>query len=314
MSWWSFKPYISAAQKKTNALKEIAKLTEKGQVISPVKLEGKKIAATFWGKAWCNNLEAYSDLAYRLPRGRSYLRNGSVVDLQIGPGNVTALVSGSSLYRVSINIRPLVGTIWSDIQQNCAGQIASVIELLKGGISDHVMEIVTRKSNGLFPSPDEIEMSCSCPDWAGMCKHVAAALYGVGARLDQTPEMLFALRQVDHLDLIAQAGDVTALTRETSAAKVIAAGDLADVFGIELAPAFQSPSVKDRPLTAKPKRLKPHARQSSKPSTVKKLSKQIPPKHDGKPKVSQARHRTKAKAKAMARPVGKRSKAARKPS
>ena len=234
MSYWGFRPYVSVEKRRANAMKEVKKLAGKGQPISPVQLDGRKIASTFWGKAWCDNLEAYSDFASRLPRGRTYVRNGSVVDLQIKPGSVTALVSGSELYRVTISIRPLRSATWDDVRQNCAGKIASVIELLNGRISDHVMQIVTNQSSGLFPSPTEIEMDCSCPDWAGMCKHVAATLYGVGARLDQQPELLFALRKVDHLDLVAQAAELETLQQGAVGAKQIDAESLSDVFGIEL--------------------------------------------------------------------------------
>jgi uncharacterized Zn finger protein len=234
MSWFQFKPYVSVAQRRANAMKEVAKLANKGQTISPVKIEGRKIVGTFWGKAWCDNLEAYSDFASRLPRGRSYVRNGSVVDLQIKPGSITAMVSGSELYRVKITIKPLQASTWDGIRQSCSGKIASVIELLKGSISDHVMQIVTNQSTGLFPSPMEIEMDCSCPDWAGMCKHVAATMYGVGARLDNQPDLIFSLRKVDHLDLIAQAADLQTLQQSTTGAKTIDAASLGDVFGIEI--------------------------------------------------------------------------------
>lgn len=234
MSYWGFRPYVSVEKRRANAMKEVKKLANKGQPISPVQLDGRKIASTFWGKAWCENLEAYSDFSSRLPRGRTYVRNGSVVDLQIKPGSVTALVSGSELYRVTISIKPLRSATWDDVRRNCSGKIASVIELLNGRISDHVMQIVTNQSNGLFPSPTEIEMECSCPDWAGMCKHVAATLYGVGARLDQQPELLFALRKVDHLDLVAQAAELETLPQGAVGAKQIDAENLSDVFGIEL--------------------------------------------------------------------------------
>ncbi len=232
--WWEFRPYVSVGQRRANALKEIAKITKKGDKVDPVAIEGRKIAATFWGKAWCDNLESYADFAYRLERGRSYVRNGSVMDLKIARGKVTALVCGSSLYRVAVTIHPLEQSLWKTLQGRCAGRIASVIELLKGRISDHVMGIVTDRAAGLFPSPPQIEMQCSCPDYAVMCKHVAAALYGVGARLDAHPEMLFALRGVDHLDLVARAGDLADLTATSSADKTLSADDLADVFGIEL--------------------------------------------------------------------------------
>jgi uncharacterized Zn finger protein len=233
MSWWSFRPYVSVAQRRANALSEVKKLAKNGHKTSPIDIAGRIIASTFWGKAWCDNLESYSDYSNRLPRGRTYVRNGSVVDLQIEPGKVTSLVSGSDLYRITIKIKPLASGCWKNVKSQCGGQISSLVELLQGKLSKGVMEIVTRRDGGMFPSPAEIEMSCSCPDWAGMCKHVAATLYGIGNRLDHQPELLFVLRQVDHLELIAQAG--TPIAKSTVAKrKTIAANRLADVFGIEL--------------------------------------------------------------------------------
>ena len=179
------------------------------------------------------HLESYSDFSNRLPRGRTYARNGSVVDLQIEPGKVTSLVSGSSLYRITIKIKPLAGKCWNSVKSQCGGQIGSMVELLQGKLSKDVMGIVTRRDGGMFPTPREIEMSCSCPDYAGMCKHVAATLYGIGNRLDHQPELLFKLRQVDHLELIAQAANPIAKPK-TPRKKTIAADQLADVFGIEL--------------------------------------------------------------------------------
>jgi uncharacterized Zn finger protein len=237
MSWYGFRPYVSVAQRQANAAREVAKLATKGRKITPVRPEGRAIAHTFWGKAWCDNLESYSDYANRLPRGRTYIRNGSVVDLQIAPGRVTALVSGSELYTVEINIEPLGKKPWAAIKSECGGRVASVIELLQGRLSEGVMEIITRRGGGLFPRPVEIELDCSCPDWAGMCKHVAAALYGVGTRLDQEPELLFTLRKVDHLELIEQAGSAAGIQAAGAApagGNTIAADRISDVFGIEL--------------------------------------------------------------------------------
>jgi uncharacterized Zn finger protein len=270
MGWYFFRPYVSAAKRRANAAQEVAKLAKKGQVLSPIKLAGRKIASTFWGKAWCDNLESYSDFANRLPRGRSYVRNGSVVDLQIESGNVTALVSGSKLYKIRINITPLPAKTWESIRRECAGKIGSLVELLQGKLSDSVMQIVTRRSSGLFPAPAEIKLDCSCPDYADMCKHVAAALYAVGSRLDEKPELLFTLRQVDHLELVAQAGDVGNLTKGPSDAATIAADLLGDVFGIELDNgAAAPPATPPSPTTAVNKKTKPAARitpKSAKPA------------------------------------------------
>jgi len=240
MSWnyYGFRPYVPVAKRRAQAARELAKLTKKGgQTASPVLLESRKIAGTFWGKAWCDNLEAYSDYANRLPRGRTYVRNGSVVDLQISQGKVTARVSGSSLYKIELKIKPLTANLWKSIQTECAGKIDSLIELLQGKLSSSVMQIVTRPERGLFPTPKEIELDCSCPDWADLCKHVAASLYGVGARLDQSPELLFLLRGVDPADLISQASAAETVRQSARAegAAAMSEAEIADVFGIELA-------------------------------------------------------------------------------
>jgi uncharacterized Zn finger protein len=236
MGWYyGFKPYVNIAQRRAKAMREMSKLAKKGQKIEPIKIEGRKIADSFWGKAWCENLESYSDFSNRLPRGRTYVRNGSVVDLHIEPGIVTAHVSGSELYKVKIKIRPLADKVWCALRGKCAGQVGSLVELLQGRLSQGVMQLVTHQDGGLFPRPTEIEMNCSCPDGAYMCKHVAAVLYGVGARIDQQPELLFALRKVDHLELLAEAGKAPALrTTGTGVGPTLAADLLSDVFGIEI--------------------------------------------------------------------------------
>jgi uncharacterized Zn finger protein len=210
-------------------------LRKKGADIQPVEIEGRKIARTFWGEAWCDHLESFSDYANRLPRGRTYVRNGSVCHLEIKEGRVLAKVSGSELYDVDIRIETLPPKKWTAIKKRCAGQVGSLLELLKGQLSNHVMQVVTDRKEGLFPLPREIKLDCDCPDWAVMCKHVAAVLYGVGARLDQRPELLFQLRGVDHEDLIsadAEAAVSAATSRGTS--KRLADDSLADVFGIDL--------------------------------------------------------------------------------
>jgi uncharacterized Zn finger protein len=234
--WYSFRPYVSVAQRRANAAREMDKLRKKGMTILPVVLEGRTIARTFWGKAWCENLEAYSDYANRLPRGQSYVRNGSVVHLQIEAGKISALVSGSELYRVAIEIGALPAAQWRAVKSRCAGQIGSLVELLQGRLSQSVMDVVTAQDTGLFPKPREIKMKCSCPDWAGMCKHLAAVLYGVGARLDDQPELLFRLRQVDHVELIDEAVPAAVAGRATVSRKnTLAESEIAGVFGIELA-------------------------------------------------------------------------------
>ncbi len=234
MGWYyGFKPYVPVAKRRAQAAKEVAKRLKKGQKVSPVRIEGRKITTTFWGQAWCTNLESYSDFANRLPRGRTYARNGSVVDLKIEKGKIKALVSGSELYEIQIDISALPKQTWLSLKDQCAGKIGTLVELLQGKMSKAVMELVTDRDQGLFPKPKEIKMRCSCPDYAGMCKHVAAAMYGVGNRLDASPELLFVLRAVDHQELIEQAIPTAPMTANSSAPK-LAAGDLGAIFDIEI--------------------------------------------------------------------------------
>ena len=233
-------PYVPVAARRAQAEREMEKLRKKGTVVSPVKLEGKMIAATFWGKAWCDNLESYHDYENRLPRGRSYVRNGSVVDLQIAPREVTAMVSGSSIYGVKITVGEVTKALWKSICADCSGGIDSLVELLQGRFSKGVMERICRQGAGLFPKPAEIRFSCSCPDGAVMCKHVAAVMYGVGARLDAKPELLFRLRAVNENDLVADIGKILPMSKQGPAAgKMLEADDMAALFGLDMGDASE---------------------------------------------------------------------------
>ncbi len=233
---WGWRPYVSVAARQRKAEREIKLLKKSGRTISPVEIEGRAIAKTFWGKAWCDNLESYSDYENRLPRGRTYVRNGSVVDLQISSGSIRALVMGSDLYEVTLAITALPNPRWSAICADCGDAIDSLVELLQGRFSKSVMERLCRQNHGLFPSPGELRLRCSCPDSAGMCKHIAAVLYGVGARLDHQPELLFRLRAVDEKDLIVSAGRGTSMVAKGAASgKVLAGDDLGDIFGLDMA-------------------------------------------------------------------------------
>jgi uncharacterized Zn finger protein len=264
--YYGFAPYVPVAQRRANAAKETAKLAKTGKTITPIQLTGRKIVTSFWGNAWCDNLEAYSDFANRLPRGRTYVRNGSVVHLEIRKGEIEALVSGSSLYKITIAITPVSNTKWRDLCKACAGGIGSLVELLQGKLSDRVMEVITRRDSGLFPSPKEIKLKCSCPDSAGLCKHLAAVLYGVGSRLDQRPELLFLLRSVDSADLISHAADVGSLTAGASAGPSLADDEIGAIFGIEL----------DHAATATPAVKKARKAKPAKKSTAKKAATKKP--------------------------------------
>jgi uncharacterized Zn finger protein len=235
MGYREWKPYVPVAKRRAQAKTKMDKLRKKGIDIRPVEIEGRKIAKTFWGKGWCDHLESFSDYENRLPRGRTYVRNGSVCHLDISKGKIDAMVNGSDLYKVKITIETLSARKWSAVKRRSSGQIGSLLELLQGKLSENVMSVVTDRKTGLFPRPGEIELQCSCPDWAVMCKHVAAVLYGVGARLDESPELLFLLRGVDHQELIgAEVDAVAAIKSGTSTRRRIADSAVSDVFGIEI--------------------------------------------------------------------------------
>ncbi len=278
MSWYQFKPYVPVAERKRKAAAAAKKLSAKsGRALAPVNLATKKIATTFWGKAWCDNLEAYSDFENRLPRGRSYVRNGSVIDLQITQGKVEALVQGSSLYKIAIGFTPLAAKRWAIFKASSAGKVTNLLDLLQGRLSKEILADLTARDTGLFPAPKEIKLGCSCPDWADMCKHVAAVLYGVGARLDEKPELFFTLRGVEMQELVTAAGDSAARpgAADDVAAGALAGADLTEIFGVEMesnatvppAVASQTPATTRKPrrkTAASTRKLKLKAKSAKK--------------------------------------------------
>jgi uncharacterized Zn finger protein len=231
---------LSIEERQRRAAGNVAKLTKTaGRPLSPLVVGGRReIATTFWGQAWCENLERYSDFENRLPRGRSYLRSGSVLDLRIDAGVVNALVSGTAVYRVTIDVAAVAPGRWEAICRAVSGAIDSVVELLQGRLSKSVMARLCGTGAGLFPTPREITFKCSCPDAASMCKHIAAVLYGIGVRFDDDPALLFTLRQVHEQDLIARAEDASTLMKsgDASRRRGIDPAILGDVFGLDIAP------------------------------------------------------------------------------
>lgn len=238
--WNSYPPYVSVAEKKAKAAKKLAKLQKKNPDIQPILIEGRTIAKSWWGKSWNRNLEQYADYSNRIGRGRSYVRHGAVLDLSVESGKVESLVQGSRSkpYSVNIKIKALKKKTWQDIQLFCKGKLDSIQELLSGRFPKDLDDIFMAREKGLFPSPKEIAFSCSCPDWAYMCKHVAATLYGIGARLDDDPSLFFILRKVEMKDLITRTVDneTQKLLQKAKikADRIIPESNLGDIFGIEM--------------------------------------------------------------------------------
>ncbi len=245
MSFWQYAPYRSVAQKRADAAKTVAKLTKAGGC-SPVVIDGTKISTSFWGKAWCKHIEGWQDNQNRLPRGRSYVRSGAVVDLRLAAGEITAKVQGSSLYKIKITVTELPSARWKSFKQLSLGKVASLLGLMQGKLPDELLQELTNPETGLFPRKQEMKLHCDCPDYSSLCKHLAAVLYGVGNRLDTQPNLLFTLRGVDHTELLSQAAGAAAeLGTAALGTSALADDDLGAIFGIELAtPATETPAVK----------------------------------------------------------------------
>ena len=263
MSDWGYPRYVSVAEKKAKAEKKLKKLRKKMPDIKPIVIAGRTLAQTWWGKSWNKNLERYADYSNRIGRGRSYVRHGAVLDLKIDPGKVSALVQGSRTkpYEVVINIKAISPAPWQVLKKQSQGQLKSLQDLLSGQFPKTLAEIFFAQENGLFPRPHDISFNCSCPDWASMCKHVAAALYGIGARFDEDPALFFKLRGADTSDLIAQAvkdqTDELLKKSKKKSAKIIDDGDLSDIFGIEMESQPKFSKKKKKPIKDKSAAIKP---------------------------------------------------------
>lgn len=280
-SYYGFAPYVPVATRRANARKEMEKMRKAGKVITPVEISGTKIATTYWGKSWCDNLEKYSDFSNRMPRGRTYVRNGSVVHLGISPGVIEAFVAGSSLYQAKITIAALPKAQWDACKKQTSGHITNLLDLLQGKLPKEVLGHIAHPIDGIFPKPKEIKFDCSCPDGASMCKHIAAVLYGIGHRLDREPALFFTLRSVDMQELITAASDQAEAELATAGA-ALDTDSLADIFGIELdttatPPATKKVAKKSVAKKAAKKTTKKTASKTAKKAAKKSPAKPLPP-------------------------------------
>jgi uncharacterized Zn finger protein len=318
MSRWNryddfeFPQYVTVAERKKQAQQKIKKLSAKGEKLSPVVIEGRAIAKTFWGKAWCKNIESYQDYENRLPRGRSYARSGAVIDLQIEKGKIKAQVMGSELYEINIAIKELPTEKWERIKKECAGKIGSLIDLIQGKLSPEIIELICRKDDGLFPTPKEIKLDCNCPDWADLCKHLAAVLYGIGARLDKEPELFFILRGVDQNELLGSDFADNLVSEDES--PDIAADDLGGIFGIELDELDVAPQKNKEPQKRKAAAKKAKAKSSAKGKRKQNATKKATTakKTATKPAKKKATTKRAATKKTAAKAVKKKSAASKK--
>jgi len=232
MSRYWYKP---REQKDPSA--QLGRLRRKNPDVRPVVIGGK-LAVSWWAQSWNKNLESYADYSNRIGRGRSYVKKGAVLDLSIAPGKAMALVQGSRArpYEISVRIDPLPKKKWDAITERCSYKIASLEDLVSGKFPEEFAELFTNRGDGLFPSPKEIHFECTCPDWAEMCKHVAATLYGIGARFDEDPTLFFLLRDIDFTELLKKSVNEKMENMLKNAGKatprVIKDADTFELFGV----------------------------------------------------------------------------------
>ncbi|MDR1083854.1 MAG: SWIM zinc finger family protein [Deltaproteobacteria bacterium] len=249
--WWN-KPYVSVSQKRAKAQRLVAKLTKKKKGLLPVRISGRQIAESFWGKGWCRHFDSMADFPNRLARGRSYIINDAVCHLEMTQGRVFALVSGTELYEVEMIISPLSEEKWTQIKEVFRSKLTTMVDLISGRLSPELLEAISHPRDGLFPQASEISYTCSCPDWAGLCKHVAAVFYGIGNRLDSSPELIFKLRGVDPGDLLAEGVGQMAMDMPEDFG--LGGSDLEALFGVEIdetGSESEQSAVKNEPRTTK---------------------------------------------------------------
>lgn len=285
MRYYGFGPYVSVAEKRAKAEKKLKQLKKKNPGIEPVIIEGRNIATTWWGKEWNKNLERYADYSNRIGRGRSYVRHRAVLDLKIRPGKVTALVQGSHSkpYEITISIKPIPKNKWNALIKGAKGKMDSLQHLLAGKFPKELTTLFTHMGDGLFPSPKDISFDCSCPDWASMCKHVAAALYGIGARLDENPGLFFTLRKVDMNDLISETvrqskKELLTKAKQKTGNVMDTDSGLSDLFGIDLddSPVLPSGKKESAPVTKKRKPAQKKAAALKKQPALAKKAARVP--------------------------------------
>jgi uncharacterized Zn finger protein len=265
--------YYHDQDEKARVQRDIERRRKRGEFFEALAAPAgnSKLVKAFWALSWCKHLESHSDYEHRLPRGRSYLRQGNVYNLAIEPGKVTAIVAGSELYEVCVTFEPLTAEAWNALKADCAGKVASLLDLLSGRLGDGVLRAISDPDRGLFPKPREIRLSCTCPDHADMCKHVAAVLYGVGVQLETKPELFFDLRSVDPAELLSTTASDT-LAQAQGADAALAGEDLSALFGIDLGQGGVTTGAPRKVRKAKTDATKPKAaKKPARPKTKRKM-------------------------------------------
>jgi len=193
-----------------------------------------EFGGTWWAKRWISALERLG-WSNRLQRGRTYARQGNVLEVKVRPGRIDARVQGSRKrpYRVTIHIEPLSDSDWDKAASAMAERALFAARLLAGEMPENIEDAFVQCDTQLFPrSEQDIDMSCTCPDWANPCKHIAAVFYTLGTEFDRDPFLLLLLRGMSREHLLAalreKRAQAAAASAEASAARARADGDRAE--------------------------------------------------------------------------------------
>ncbi len=224
--------YVRVQKRRTYARDIAAQLERQGEILTPAVAHGKNIANQFWGRAWCHAIDEWQDCAYRLPGGRSLLKNGGVIDLKISRNSVIARVAADQVYDVQLHYRDADPYSVAELRSQCAGKLTGLLDFIQGKLSEEVMQYICNPVYGLFPEYGDFKISCTCLDDAVLCRHAAAALYAVATRLDDEPELFFTLRGIDAKDFF-EAEDILTQTGSNSA-EGLSADELSKTFGIDI--------------------------------------------------------------------------------
>lgn len=175
-----------------------------------IKAQSKRggFGESWWAKRWIAVLESFN-IGARLGRGRSYARNGQVLSIEIGKGEVKAKVQGSQSkpYDIKIHIKALSATDWRKLAKALSHQAIFLAKLLAGQMPEDIEKAFKGSGLSLFPERlKDLNTSCSCPDWSNPCKHIAATYYLLGEEFDRDPFLIFKLRGMSREELVGLLG------------------------------------------------------------------------------------------------------------
>jgi uncharacterized Zn finger protein len=170
-----------------------------------------QFSRTWWGQRFIAALEQFTDPG-RLGRGRSYASGGRILDYTLAKGTVTARVRGSinpyfgvykePIYTTSITIKAISAANWTKVIRRIASRADLVTKLLMNEMPDTIEDVFSELDLHLLPhSERDFVTTCSCPDYANPCKHIAGVYYLLASALDNDPFLMFELRGLSRDDL-----------------------------------------------------------------------------------------------------------------